>query len=87
MSRRSAFNLGFSFLDVLADARSNLDHRLVHLGLDPLLQDHLALFEQFGLNMRPQVPRLGIYGLIFLFNSDGESRQHKVWRGRSCPRI
>ena len=37
---------------------------------------HLALLQDFGLNMRPQIPRLRIYSLIFLFNPDGESRLH-----------
>ena len=35
-----------------------------------------AFFQDFGVDVRAQVPRHGIDSLVFLFNADGESRQH-----------
>ena len=81
------FDLGLRVLDVRTDRRPDLHHRLVHLRLHPLLEYHLALLQNFGVNVRPQIPRLGINRLIFLFNPDGKSRLHIVWRGRPRPRI
>ena len=68
----------FGFLNVLANPSPHLHHRLVHLRLYPLLQDQLALLQDLGLNMRPQIPCLRIHRLIFLFNPDGESRFHSL---------
>src|SRR5579871_6104697 len=48
----------------------------MHLRLHPLLKNHLALLQDFGMNMRPQIASLGVYRLILFFNPDGESRLH-----------
>jgi hypothetical protein len=48
----------------------------MHLRLHPLLEQELALFQQLGVNMGPQIPRLRIYSLIFLFDPDIESGFH-----------
>ena len=69
-------NFGLRFFDIGADRRPHLHHRLVHLRLHPLLKNHLPLLQDFGMNVRPQIPCLRIDGLILLFNSDGESRLH-----------
>ena len=61
-------------LNVLADAGADLDHRLVHLRLDALGQQRLALLHDLGVDVRAQVARLGIDGLVFLFDSDAEAR-------------
>ncbi len=63
-------------LNIAADRGSHLDHRLVHLGLDPLLQKQLALLDYFGVDVGAQVARDRINGLIFLFDPDGERRKH-----------
>ena len=60
------------FLDVLADAGADFDHGLVHLGLDLLFHDPLALGDDLAVDVRTQVAAFGIDGLIFLFNTDGE---------------
>jgi hypothetical protein len=77
----------FGFLDVPANPGPHLHHRLVHLRLHPLLQDQFALLQDFDLNVRPQIPRLRIYRLIFLFNPDGESRCHLECSCHSEPRV
>ena len=43
------------FLDVLADAGADFDDRLVHLRLDLLLQETLALFDDLELDVRAEV--------------------------------
>src|SRR5712671_2069691 len=62
----------------------------MHLRLYPLLQQQPALFQDFSVDVRAQLAGLRIYGLIFLFDPDGESRcahvPELVWRGHSCPR-
>src|ERR1700683_1158418 len=80
-------HLRFGLLDVLANPSPHFDHRLMHLRFHPLLQDEPALLEDLRMNMRPQIPGLRVYGLIFLFNPDSERRSHKpMWRGHYCPR-
>ena len=66
----------FGLFDGLADRCADLNHRLVHLSLDSLLQQFPAFFEKLHLDMRAQLARDRIYGLILFFNSDGEGRQH-----------
>ena len=63
------------FLDGLADARADLDHRLVHLGLHAFVQLPLALFEDLHLDVRAQVERDGIDRLVFLLDPEGEGRR------------
>ena len=55
--------------DRLANLRAKLDHRLVHLGLDLLLQRNFAVFENF-LNVRPQLARLRIDDRKFLLDPE-----------------
>ena len=64
-------------LDRSADARAHLDHRLVHLGLDALFQPPLALGQHLGRDVRAQIARHRIDGLVFLFNADRERRTHR----------
>ncbi len=59
------------FCGCAADIGPGLDHGLMHLGLDPLLHDHLPVAENL-LDMRAQFPRLGIHDLEFLLNAKGE---------------
>jgi hypothetical protein len=51
-------NIFARFLDVGADARADLDHRLDHLGLDLFAQKQLA-FVQYLRNVRFQLARFG----------------------------
>ena len=68
------FRLGF--LDVFADRGAYLDYGLVQFGFDALLEDELAFFQNFGVDMRPQIAGDGIDCLILLFNPDGKGRPH-----------
>ena len=77
MSRRSFLTSSLASLMLLQTDGPDLDHRLVHLGLHPLLQEQLALFDDLRVDVRAQIARDRIDGLIFLFDPDGESRQHK----------
>ena len=56
-------------LDVGADRGADFDDRLVHLGLDALLKDELALLDDLGMNVRAQIAGFRIDGLVFLFDS------------------
>ena len=69
------FRLGF--LDVFADRGAYLDDGLVQFGLDALLQEELALFQNFGVNVRSQIAGDRIDCLILLFNPDGKGRRHR----------
>src|SRR5581483_6973567 len=60
--------------DIAANAGPDLDHRLVHLRLHALGQQRPALFHDLLLDMRAQVARFRIDGLIFLFDADAEAR-------------
>ena len=44
----------------------------MHLRLHALLEKHLALRQNFGMNVRPQIARHRIDRLILLFDPDGE---------------
>src|SRR4030095_9206361 len=46
-------------IDIAANFRAQLDHRLMHLGLDLLLESNFAVFQNF-MNMRAQLTRLRI---------------------------
>ena len=73
-------DLGLGIFDVVTDRSPHLDHRLVQFRLHSLLQQQLALFQDFRVDMRAQVPSGRVYGLIFLFNPDGKSRLHSACR-------
>ncbi len=61
-------------LNTAADPCPHLDHRLVHLCLDPLLEPQLALRQHLRRDMRTKVPRLRIDSLVLLFDA-----QRKGW--------
>ena len=59
-------------LNVAADPRSHLDHRLVQLRLDPLFQPNGSLRQHVRGDVRSQVARLRIDRLVLLFNPQRE---------------
>ena len=59
--------------DVPADRGSHLDHRLVHLALDQVLQARLAAREQL-LDVRPQLPGFGVDDLELLLDAERKRR-------------
>ena len=64
------------FLDVVADAGADLDHGLVHFRFDVFLEEGFALFDDLELDVRPEVERLRVYGLILFFDPEGEAGTH-----------
>src|SRR2546428_12985081 len=70
------FNFLFGFFDVLADARSHFDHRLMHLRLDPFFHKAVAFLDYLGLDVGAQVTADRIDGLILFFNAYGEAGLH-----------
>lgn len=60
-------------LNVVTDACADLDHGLVHPGLNAFLKPQLSLCEHLRLDVRAQVAGLGIDRLVFLFNSKREA--------------
>ena len=77
MCRRRLLQFFAGFFDIGANRRAHFHDRLVHLGLDPLLQDQPALLDDLGVDVRPQIPSFGIDGLILLFDSERECRLHR----------
>ena len=59
-------------LDVLADAGADFDDGLVHLGLDALFEPQLALGQHLGRDVRAEIAGFRIYGLVLLFDTQGE---------------
>src|SRR5215216_305680 len=76
------------FLDVATNARAHFHHRLDHLGLDLLAQQHLAFFEDLR-DMRAQFARLWINDLKFLFDAQCELIEHlpSFPSPLTCPKI
>src|SRR2546421_377860 len=66
----------FRIFDVVANCGTDLDHGGVHLRLNFLLKDQLALLNNLSVDMRAQIECDGIDCLIFLFNSDSEGGKH-----------
>src|SRR6201994_2519780 len=64
--------------DGAADARAHLDDRLVHLRLAAFLEPALAFGQQLRLDMRAQVARYRINGLVLLFNAERERWAHSA---------
>src|SRR6185312_12475686 len=62
-------------LNVLANARADFNHRLNHLRLDLLAEDHLPLFQEFR-DVRAQLTRLWVNYLELLFDAEGELIEH-----------
>ena len=54
----------------LADAGADLDDRLVHLGFYCFFQQHLAFGDDFGVDVRAQIPGFRIDGLVLFFDAD-----------------
>ena len=57
------------FLDVFADAGADFDDRLMHLGLDMLLEEQAAFFDDFELDVGTKVESIGIDGLVLFFDA------------------
>jgi hypothetical protein len=57
---------------IAADLCAQLDHRLMHLRLDPLFQNDFAAGNNL-LNMRTQLPRLRINDLEFFLNPESKN--------------
>ena len=71
---RSSTTCARASIDRIANLGAELDHRLVHLGFDLLLEHHLAAFENL-LNVRTQLARLRIDDGKFLLDPERVS----VW--------
>ena len=56
----------------------------MHLGLDALVELPLALGDDLGVDVRPQVEGRRIDGLVFLLDPDGEGRLHESWQLAVC---
>jgi len=69
-------DLFLGVLNIAAHRGSDLHHRLVASRLNPLLQKQLALLDNLGVMCERRSRETGIYGLVFLFNADSESRKH-----------
>src|SRR5687768_12308713 len=69
--------------DRLANLRAELHDRLVHLGLDLLLQENFAALQDF-LDVRPQLARLRIDDGKLLFDAErkGMVRGGHVYKNR-----
>lgn len=67
--------------DVLAHRGPHLDDRLVELGLELIVEDHLAVLQDVG-DVRRQLPAFGVDELIFLLDPDREGRL--AHDGSSC---
>src|SRR5258705_11135397 len=58
-------------IDGIANLRAQLHHRLVHLGLDLLLENDFSTFENF-VNMRTQLARFRIDDGELLFDTQSQ---------------
>jgi hypothetical protein len=63
-------------LYVVADARADLDHRLDHLRLDLLAEEHLPFLKHLR-DVRTQLARLRIDDLKFFFDAKRILLEHK----------
>src|SRR5665213_1516169 len=64
------------FLNVFADAGADFDHRLVHLGLNVLLEESFALFDNFKLDVGPKVVGFRVDSLVLFFDAERETGRH-----------
>lgn len=71
------FQLFAGIFNIRANGGADFDDGLMHLRLDALLQDQLALLDDFGVDVRAKIPGFGVDGLIFLFDSKRECRLHR----------
>src|SRR5215212_5559686 len=68
-------DVGSCFLDIATNSRPHFHHRLDHLRLDLLAEQHLALFENLG-HVRAQLARLRIDDLKLLFDAQCKLIEH-----------
>src|ERR1044072_6492226 len=68
-------DVGPRFLNVATNPRADFYHRLDHLGLDLLAEQHLALVENLG-DVRTQLARLRINDLKLFFDAQCELIEH-----------
>ena len=68
----------------VADAGADLDHALMHLRLDGFLELHLALGDDFGIDVRAKIARDRIDGLILFLDADGEAGRDGHLTGSSA---
>ena len=61
-------DVGARFLNVMADAGADFNHRLNHLRLDLLAEKHLAFVQNLS-HVGPQFARNRIDDLKFFFNA------------------
>ena len=66
------------FLDRVADPGADFDDRLMHLGFDGLMQQHFTLLDDLGGDMRTQIPRDRIDGLVLFFDTYIEAGFHAM---------
>jgi hypothetical protein len=69
MADQADFLLGL--MNIAANPRAHFDHRLVHLGFDPLDKYGLALLQDFEADVRAEVAGLRVDSLILFLNADG----------------
>ncbi len=65
-------------LDVTTDHRSDFNHRLMHLGLDLLTENHSPFVQNF-VDARPEVARRWIDDLELFLDADGEVVVEAAW--------
>src|SRR6202011_1569421 len=70
-------NLFTRFLNVPANSGADLDYALMHLRLHGFLELHLALRDNLRVDVRPQIARDRVDGLIFFFDTDREAGSHR----------
>src|SRR5215212_1782255 len=68
-------DVGSCFLDIATNSRPYFHHRLDHLRLDLLAEQHLALFENLG-DVRAQFARLRIDDLKLLLDAQCKFVEH-----------
>src|ERR1017187_8657418 len=67
-------DVGPRFLNVLADMGPNFDNRLVHFCFGARVGGQDRLGKNLRLDVRPEVKRLRVDRLVFLFDSDAKAR-------------
>ena len=70
-------DVGARLLNIRADAGADFDHRLMHLRLDLLAEDHPPLVDHLG-DVRAQLARLRVDDLKLFFDSEREVRHRKL---------
>src|SRR5678816_2167490 len=74
-------------IDVAANFRAQLDHRLMHLGLDLLLEGNFAVLKNL-VNVRAQLASFGIDDGKFFLDAKGEDMLFDAhFTEQQCPKI